>query len=130
VIVDVERYPEWNPFVVACRSTLVVGSPIVMRVRVLPFFAQPQREIVFEHQPGAFLRYGIRPLPIGALASSRSHAVSRLTAARTRYVSRFELTGRLARLVEAVLGARLRAGFGAMTTALAARSAAVHGSRG
>jgi hypothetical protein len=126
VIVDLDRYPEWNPFVVACRSTLAVGSPIAMRVRLLPFVAQPQRETVFEHRPGAYLRYGIRPLPFGALASSRSHAVEPVDATHARYLSRFELTGRLAPLVEVLLGARLRAEFDAMSAKLAERAERLH----
>ena len=129
VIADLDRYPEWNPFVVSCRSTLAVGSPIVMRVRLLPFVAQPQRETIFEHRPGTYLRYGIRPLPLGALASSRSHAVDRLDAARTRYGSRFELTGWLAPVVATLLGDRLRAGFDAMSAALVRRAETVHAAR-
>jgi hypothetical protein len=125
VIVDLDRYPEWNPFVVACRSTLAVGAPIAMRVRVLPWLAQPQREEVFEHGPGRLLRYGIRPLPLGALASSRSHAVEAVGVDRTRYASLFELSGWLAPVVEALLGGRLRAGFGDMTAALVARAEAL-----
>jgi hypothetical protein len=34
VIVDLDLYPAWNSFVLSCRSTLVPGSPIDMRVRV------------------------------------------------------------------------------------------------
>lgn len=126
MIVDLERYPEWNPFVVACASTLAVGSPIVMKVRVLPWLAQRQRETIFEHRPGRFLRYGIRPLPLGALTSSRSHAVEPASETRTRYVSRFELRGWLAPVVETLLRMRLRAGFAAMSTALARRAVELH----
>src|SRR5262249_61355048 len=109
VIVDLDRYPEWNRFVVACRSSLAVGDPIDMRVRVLPFFAQPQRETIFEHDPGRTLCYGVAG---GAsLASRRCHHVTPLGAARTRYVSRFQLSGRLMPVVRGLLGGRLRAGF-------------------
>jgi hypothetical protein len=129
VVTDLARYPEWNPFVVACRSTLVPGSPIVMRVRVLPFVAQPQREIVFEHAPGRRLSYGIAALPLGALASLRAHEVEVLAADRSRYVSTFELRGWLAPVVEALLGRRLAAGFAAMSAALQARAERLHGER-
>jgi hypothetical protein len=126
VITDVARYPEWNPFVVACRSTLAPGSAIVMRVRVLPFAAQPQRETVFAHVPGEHVSYGVGPLPFGLLASRRSHTVTALGPSRARYVSHFELSGRLAPVVNAVLGARLRAGFAAMTAALVTRAETLH----
>jgi hypothetical protein len=122
VIVELDRYPEWNPFVVACRSSLEVGAPIEMRVRVFPFFAQPQREQVFVHVPGRRLCYGLPRQPLGALASRRCHEVEPLAASRSRYLSRFELSGWLAPVVRGLLGGRLRAGFTAMSAAIAARA--------
>lgn len=126
VITDLDRYPEWNPFVVACRSTLQPGSPIDMRVRVLPFVAQPQRETIFEHAPGRLLSYGLAPLPLGALASRRSHVVESVAPERARYVSDFRLDGWLAPVVQGLLGRRLAAGFAAMSTAIKARAEALH----
>jgi hypothetical protein len=126
VITDLARYPEWNPFVVACRSTLAPGSPIDMRVRVLPFVAQPQRETIFEHVPGRRLSYGLAPLPLDALASRRSHEVEPVDATRARYVSDFRLDGWLAPVVATLLGQRLGAGFAAMSAAIKARAEALH----
>ena len=125
VVTDLARYPEWNPFVVACRSTLVPGSPIVMRVRVVPFVAQPQTETILEHVPGRRLSYGLAGVPLGALASRRSHEVEPLADDRARYVSRFELRGWLAPLVQALLGRRLTTGFTAMSHAIVARAEAL-----
>ncbi len=125
VVCDLPRYPEWNPFVVRCVSTLAIGDPIDMRVRVLPFWAQPQRERVLEHDPGRHLCYGIGPTPLGALASRRCHDVVPLAPARSRYVSHFELSGWLSPLVALLLGGRLRAGFSAMSAALCARAEAL-----
>jgi len=126
VVVGFEHYPEWNPFVVWSASTLAVGSPMTMRVRMLPVGTLSLQETIFEHRPGRFLSYGIRPLPLGALASNRSHAVEPIDAARTSYVSRFELTGWLAPVVQRLLGGRLRAGFGAMSAALAEQAERLH----
>jgi len=128
VICDLPRYSEWNPFVVRCASTLVVGDPIDMRVRVLPFWAQPQRERVLEHRPGRRLCYEIEALPLGALASRRCHDVTPLGDSRSRYVSRFELSGWLSPWIARLLGGRLRAGFSAMSAALCARAQALDGS--
>ena len=126
VIVDLDAYPLWNPFVVACRSTLAVGDPIWMRVRVFRFLSQPQRETIFEHVPGRRLCYGLAPLPLGALASQRCHEVEPLGPDHTRYRSHFELRGWLAPLVRLLLGARLAHGFGAMSNALADRAGTRH----
>ena len=122
VIVDLDRYPEWNPFVVSCRSTLEVGSPIDMRVRVFPFFAQPQRETIFEHVPGRRLCYGVPRNATGALESRRCHHVEALGPARSRYTSRFELEGWMAPVVRALLGGCLRRRFGEMSAAIGTRT--------
>jgi hypothetical protein len=127
VISELDRYPEWNPFVVACSSTLAVGDPIRMRVRIFPGLAQPQKERILEHEPGRQLCYGVPGSALGALASRRCHEVNALTPASTQYVSRFELKGWLAPLVALLLGRRLAAGFEAMSRALQARAEACGG---
>lgn len=118
-IVDVAAYPRWNPFVVACRTTWKVGDPIVMQVRLLPWFTQSQREGILGHEPGTTICYGLTG---AAVSSRRSHHVEALGASRTRYRSHFEMSGFLAPLVKALLGARLVQGFTAMTDALVRRS--------
>ena len=122
VITDLACYPDWNPFVVACESTLGVGEPIAMRVRVIPFFAQSQTETVFEHEPGHRLSYGLREVPLGALRSLRSHLVVPAGTDGARYESHFELSGWLAPLVRVLVGAQLERGFKAMTEAIATRA--------
>lgn len=124
VLCDLDRYPEWNPFVVACRSTLAVGDPIEMRVRVFPWFAQPQREEIFEHLPGRRLCYGLRGGALGALRSRRCHELEAQGPAHTRYSSRFELRGWLAPLVSLLLARRLEAGFASMSRAVKRRAEA------
>lgn len=126
VVTDLPRYGVWNPFVVACRSTLVPGEAIVMRVRVFPGFAQPQRETVLEHVPGTRLCYGVPRDRLGALTSRRCHHLEALPDGRTRYRSHFVLAGWLAPLVAALLGRRLAAGFAAMTAALGRRAETLH----
>jgi hypothetical protein len=122
VITDLPGYPAWNPFVVACRSTLAVGDPISMRVRVLPFWAQPQREWITAHVPGQRLCYGLRPVPFGALASRRCHEVRSLGNQRALYESRFELGGWLAPVVHGLLGRQLTRGFREMSEAVRRRA--------
>ena len=130
VVTDLASYPAWNPFVVSCASTLSVGDPISMRVRVFPLWAQPQREWILAHEPGRRLCYGLPRRRFGALASRRSHEVQPSGASRTRYVSRFELSGWLAPLVGLLLGRRLAAGFGAMSAAIRARAEALANASG
>ncbi len=121
VVSNLAAYREWNPFVVDARSSLVVGEPFWMKVRVFPFFAQPQRETIFACEPGRSLQYGIA-MPLAALSSRRSNEIVSIGRDRARYVSHFELSGWLAPLVEWVTGRRLSAGFADMTLAVKERA--------
>jgi hypothetical protein len=129
VITDLPSYPQWNPFVVDCQSTLSVGDPIAMRVRIFQSWEQPQREWIRKHEPGRLLCYGMRDMPFGALMSSRCHEVRSLEAERSLYDSHFELRGWLAPLVQGLLGRRLASGFGAMSEAIRHRAEELHGGR-
>lgn len=122
VITDLPRYPEWNPFVVGVWSSLEVGEPIAMRVRVLPFFAQPQRETVLECLPQQRLCYGVEGVPLNALRSLRYHELRPDGPERTHYCSHFELDGWLAPVTRTLLGRRLERGFDAATQALKERA--------
>jgi hypothetical protein len=126
VITDLASYGEWNPFVVACRSSLEVGTPIDMRVRLVGSFVQSQREFIFEHEPGRTLAYGVAPMALGLMASRRSHEVTPVDEGRSRYRSHFELSGRLAPVIRGLLGGRLQAGFHGMTQGIATRAEELH----
>ena len=125
VIVDLERYPEWNPFVIACRSTLAPGAPIEMRVRGLAPWTLAQRESILCHEPGRRLCYGLRGAFLGGIWSERCHAVAERGPAHAEYASSFSLRGPLAPLVKALLGGRLEQGFRSMTGALVRRAEAL-----
>ncbi|WP_378732797.1 SRPBCC family protein [Nocardia brasiliensis] len=117
VITDFPRYGEWNPFVSECRSSLVPGEPIDMLVHLGPR-PRRQREWIRSHTPGRELSYAMKPVPLGALHSLRSHTVTPLGDGRARYESHFELAGWLGPVVVALLGKRLQRGFASMTAGI------------
>ncbi len=121
VITDFERYPEWNPFITSCKSSLEVGSPIAMKVRLLPGLILPQRETVRVNVKDERLEYGIR-LPLGLLRSARTHELTAIDAGGTRYRSGFTLQGPLAPLVKLLLAKPLRKGFQGMTDGVVAEA--------
>ncbi|MFQ5415788.1 MAG: SRPBCC domain-containing protein [Myxococcota bacterium] len=122
VICDLDRYGEWNPFVVGACSSLVVGEPISMRVRLLPFLVQSQTETILTHVPLRSLCYGVTSAPLGSVRSRRCHELRALSQLRTAYRSEFELEGWLAPVVRGLLGRRMALGFEAATAALGRRS--------
>lgn len=129
VITDLPRYGAWNPFVVSAVSSLSVGDPIAMHVRVLPFVAQPQRETILEHMPEEGLCWGVPGRAGSPIRSRRCQEVRAAGTERTHYVSDFVLAGWLAPVVRVLLGRRLRAGFQTMTHAVKARAEQLHRER-
>lgn len=121
VISDLQSYGEWNPFVVACESSLQVGSPIVMRVNLLPPFPLRQKETIQGHRDGEYLSYGIK-LPLGALSSCRQHRLSTNKDGSTHYESLFELKGWLSPMVKVMMSKALRKGFGGMSGGIKQRA--------
>lgn len=121
VVSDLPRYPEWNPFCLECSSTLRPGDPIDMKVK-LRGEPQRQREWMTEFVDGQRFAYRMRPVPLGALSSLRSHDIEAEGGSRTRYRSYFRLQGWLRPLVLALFGARLEQGFGEMNQAVRRRA--------
>lgn len=121
VLTDLPRYAEWNPFCLECSSTLKPGDPIRMKVNLT---GKPQEvvEVMAEHQPGARFAYHMKPMPLGALSSLRSHDLQARGPELCAYRSYFELRGWLLPVVRGLLGHKLEAGFAAMTDAVRQRA--------
>jgi len=118
VITDFPRYGEWNPFVAECASTLTPGDPIDMVVNLGGPKPKRQREFIRTHTPGREFSYTMKPVPLGALHSLRSHTISEVSPRRTRYESHFEIAGWLRPVVTTALGKQLSRGFEGMTAAV------------
>jgi hypothetical protein len=71
---------------------------------------------------GKGFAYRMKPFPLGALSSRRSHELETLDDGRTRYRSHMQLSGWLMPLVRALLGADLQRGFADMSAAVRSRS--------
>ena len=120
VLTDFPRYGEWNPFVVECSSTLKPGEAFDMRVKLVAF---PQRQVewMLEHVPGRTFAYQMKPFPLGALRSRRSHEIQP-SGGGTRYRSHFQLEGWMMPLVRALMGGRIETGMRGMWEGLQKRS--------
>ncbi len=123
VITDTAAYAEWNPFVPSCKTSFAVGSPIVMKVRLLPSLTITQKETIQQNRPGEFLAYGIN-IPLSILSSTRQQILTAIDENTTRYESVFILKGLLSPLVSMMLKAQLTRGFSEMTEGLVRRASA------
>lgn len=122
VLTDFEAYREWNPFVVAASCSLIVGEPMDMRVRVLPFMVQPQREWITSCEEGRGFCYAMSMEPGKLLRSRRCHEITPVDPAASRYESRFAIEGPLSGIVAGLLGSQLRRGFTEMSEEMKARA--------
>jgi uncharacterized protein YndB with AHSA1/START domain len=121
VLTDFSAYKEWNPFVVQARCELTPGGAIDMQVQ-LKNKPQHQVEHIIAVTPGQGFSYCMKPMPLGALRSFRSHSIEAAGPGRSRYTSHFELHGWLRPLVLALYRQALEKGFAGMTAAIARRA--------
>lgn len=124
VITDFSSYSQWNPFVVDAKSSLKPGEPIDMKVKLLGP-VQRQVEIILDVEEGKGFSYCMKPFPLGALSSRRSHKILDLGDERSHYSSHFELRGWMMPLVRGMMSGALERGFNSMSFAIKERAEAL-----
>jgi hypothetical protein len=119
VLVELDRYPAWNPFTIAATSTLREGDAIDLTVRMGGLGRTiRQREHVREVCEGERLRWGMKLGARWLLSGERDQRIESLGADGSRYTTEDAITGALAPLVWLIFGPSLEDGFASMTRAL------------
>ncbi|MGJ8671153.1 MAG: SRPBCC family protein [Oceanococcus sp.] len=121
VITDFDSYSQWNPFVVSAKSNLKAGEPIDMKVKLLGP-VQRQVEIILDVNEGKGFSYCMKPFPLGALSSQRSHRIIDLGDGRSHYSSHFHLQGWMMPLIRGLMRPALERGFSGMSVAIKERA--------
>lgn len=121
ILVDFERYGEWNPFTTRVEAELTIGSPVLLHVALGPLERkQPERIEILE--PPHLLAWGTtmgHPLLLSALREQRLEALSET---RCRYLTTDATSGLLTPLVALLFGRLIRQGFNRMAAALKTRA--------
>ncbi len=125
VLVDLDRYGEWNPFTVSMRSKLAAGESIDMRVRMSRWrITLSQRETVREVRapegstPGRLVWGATMP---GVIAE-RVQTITPISETRSRYVTEDAIEGWMGGLVFSMFGGSLDDGFGGVARELKKRA--------
>ena len=124
ILVDLGAYPEWNPFTPRVESTLRVGDPVHLFVRLRGARLAHRIEYVSRNERPSQLCWGTT---IGAgflLCAERCQTLERIDAARTRFVNQDVLRGWLAPLVMLAFGGPMQRGFDAVVRAVKQRAEA------
>jgi hypothetical protein len=131
VLVDYDRYPRWNPYTVAARTTLAIGSPIELDVPNpdgSPGTFVNREYIRIVDPPGGerpgHLRYDTAE-EIPGIHGVRDQYVEALGPHRCRYRTTDTFTGRYAESLFTSHGPWVKQGFDAVAHALKARAEAL-----
>jgi len=121
VLADLQLYSEWNPFTPRAESTLCVGDPIHLDVRLKGERTSQRVEWVTRFEPGQRMCWEMKIVARFLLHAERCQSVTPLENGRSRYVSEDHFTGWLAPLVMRFFGADVERGFADCAEALKQR---------
>ena len=121
ILVDFERYGEWNPFTTQVDASLEIGSPVMLHV-TLGRLKRRQPERIETVQPPQLLAWGVTMGARFLLVARREQRLEALGAARCRYSTTDATSGLLTPLVALLFGRLIRQGFNNMAAALKSRA--------
>lgn len=117
ILVDVERYGEWNPFTPRVRTDFEIGSPVDLYVTLGPFKLKQLERIEAVDRPH-LLAWSTKIGACVLLSALREQRLERLDERRCSYLTTDAFTGLLAPLVMLLFGRLVRRGFNDVAWAL------------
>jgi hypothetical protein len=124
ILTDFERYPEWNPFTVSVETSLAIGEPVVMDVRLPGKRPSVRTEWVNHVDEGRAFAWGMHMVRPGWLTANRHQRVEPRGEGRCRYETSDDMSGWLVPVVMAFYGRSMRLGFESVARALKQRAEA------
>jgi hypothetical protein len=110
ILVDLDHYEAWNPFTPRVESTLRVGDPIHLHVRMSGERLMHRVETVTRNQPHT-LGWGTKMGGGFLLSAERIQVLTAIDEDRTRYMTQDSFTGWLRPLVLGLYGKAMERGF-------------------
>ena len=122
ILLDLPRYPEWNPFTYRVDSTLAIGAPVDLYVRMRKRGERVQREYVRTVQAPTMLSWGMTMGHAVVLTALREQKLERIDAQSCSYQTSDAFSGALTPLVAYLFGEDIEEGFNAVARALKAHA--------
>jgi alpha-tubulin suppressor-like RCC1 family protein len=123
VLMDLDNYGLWNPYTTAMVSTLQVGDPMVMTVRMSALLTLTQTEYIRVLDDGRYKAcWGIDSTTPTLNSGERCQWLEPLPDGGTRYITEDLIEGSLNPLVQGLFDADLQRGFEGVATGLKARA--------
>ena len=117
ILVDVERYGEWNPFTTRVETDFEIGSPVDLYVTLGPLKLKQLERIEAVDRP-RLLAWSTKMGGGILLSALREQRLERLDEGRCSYVTTDAFTGILTPLVMLLFGRMVRRGFNSVAWAL------------
>jgi alpha-tubulin suppressor-like RCC1 family protein len=118
VLMDLPSYPLWNPYTIEMQSTLKVGDPMVMRVKMSELLTIEQTEHIRVIEEGHKICWGINTDTPEFNSGERCQWLEELESGGTRYITEDLIEGTANPLVSALFGTAVEEGFDAIAIAL------------
>jgi hypothetical protein len=123
ILVDIARYPEWNPFTPRIEASLKIGEPVILHVAMKPGRGtMRQPEVMSSYVEGEELGWGTTMVHRSVLRANRTQKLTSIDDRRTRYVSVDRFEGAMVPLVMALYRRHVQRGFDETARALKKRA--------
>lgn len=124
ILMDVARYPEWNPFTVSVATTFRIGDPVDMQVALRPGKkTRHQVEYITGFWPDRYrFSWGVDVGPGWFIKADRWQQLTDLGGGRTRYETSDEFTGIGVPMMLSLMESKVSRGFTDVARALKARA--------
>jgi len=127
ILMDLDKYPEWNPYTVGMQSTKKVGDPMNMKVKMSPLLTIDQTEHIRVMDDVKFKAcWGINTTTPNLNSGERCQWLEPLPNGGTRYITEDLIEGTLNPLVTVLFGNAVRDGFNDVAVALKKRAESLY----
>jgi hypothetical protein len=119
ILINLDRYPDWNPFTFRVESSLKIGDPVMLHVHMNRAFSHLiQPETISAHEPNKQLGWTASNYPPLLLRANRLQNLEAISSTQTRYHTFEKFEGWIAPLVRLLFRRDIERGFNNMAQAL------------
>lgn len=120
VLMDFEKYPEWNPFILSITGQAVVGNQIKAVLKNGNGTSVFKPKVLVADKNKAFEWLGSLPIP-GIFNGQHHFKIERISDSQVKFIHGEQFSGLLAGLIMKQIGEATQQGFIAMNKALKER---------
>lgn len=124
ILVDLEKYPEWNPFTYKVEGKVALGEPVTLYVQMKENDQRVQKEEVCVVNKPNHLAWKMSMISPFILAAQRDQLIEKIDEQSCTYESIDAFQGLLTPVVMASFKQHIEAGFNALAKALKERAEA------